>query len=678
MLHDSGTYTTAPLRVPFEVGIDLAHRNHVAEILVPIFQLQAQAAGMSSLPPGVLNAPASASKRRLAGGKGKATASDAASVGSGRAGTAESSRISVSNVNSPFTTMPFQPAPTSVSKVKPNLDTSMRPVQALPPGSQPHHLSQSQHMQSPGNVFVVQTPQALQGRTLQPTATGLMPGYGHAHMPQLYQGQGQPSIQQQQAQQQAGMQSPMGLYTHRQSQYPHYQQAQPHQTLVIPPPSGHLQNGQTVTLKRPYPDDSDSISGHPNVNARPNVELKPGTVYLDQYGRPFRYQAESDDANSAEFVTYTTEQGHSDGPPTKRIKIEGLQVQDMMTEMADEPAPMTLAEVSALLSHDNEQGPMESLAEIADADVENGEDYEIENGEVQGDLPPGTRLASKPQRPSTTRDTTGSTPLKEKNQSISRARAKLLAIFEASGDNDVDLDSLLVQSPTSSPTRANGDTSLESITAREIDIDQVIDERGHTALHWAASLARERLVAQLISRGADVNRGNFAGETPLMRSILATNNAENAASFQTLLSHHLGQSLRTVDNSHRTVLHHIAAVAGIKGRSASANTYLSTLLAWMATIETPDQIREFVNIQDVNGDTALNVAARVGNRNIVKLLLDAGADKTKANKLGLRPGDFGVQVEVSSLATLSLQQLNPSLIGPRWLPTARSSSEVVS
>lgn len=474
------------------------------------------------------------------------------------------------------------------------------------------------------------------------------------------------------------MQSPMGLYTHHQSQYPHYQQAQPHQTLVIPPQSGHTQNSQTITLKRPYPEDSDFMPGHPDANARASADVKHGQVYVDQYGRPFRYQAEPDAAASAEFATYTTEQGHSEGPPLKRMKIEEPQVQDIMAAM-DEPAPMTLAEVSALLNHDNADGQMESLAEIADADVENGEDYEIENGEVHGDLPPGTRMASKPQRPSTTRDTTGSTPPKEKNASTSRARARLLAIFEASSDNDVDLDRLLVHSPRSSPTRANGDTSLESITARaEIDIDQVIDERGHTALHWAASLAREKLVAQLISRGADVNRGNFAGETPLMRSVLATNNAEHAASFQALLSHHLGESLRTIDNSHRTVLHHIAAVAGIKGRSASANTYLSTLLAWMATIESPDQIRDFVNIQDVNGDTALNVAARVGNKNIVKLLLDAGADKTKANKLGLRPGDFGVQVEVSFITAAFPPLLTPFSVGSRWLPASRPSNKVVS
>ena len=53
-----------------------------------------------------------------------------------------------------------------------------------------------------------------------------------------------------------------------------------------------------------------------------------------------------------------------------------------------------------------------------------------------------------------------------------------------------------------------------------------------------------------------------------------------------------------------------------------------------------------MDVQDVHGDTALNIAARVGNRGLVKLLLDAGADKARANKLGLKPQDFGVEVEV--------------------------------
>jgi ankyrin repeat protein len=51
---------------------------------------------------------------------------------------------------------------------------------------------------------------------------------------------------------------------------------------------------------------------------------------------------------------------------------------------------------------------------------------------------------------------------------------------------------------------------------------------------------------------------------------------------------------------------------------------------------------EIVNAQDSSGDTALNIAARIGNRSIVSQLLEVGADPNIANRAGLRPLDFGI------------------------------------
>jgi ankyrin repeat protein len=637
---------------------------------------------MPTLPPGVQNAPPSASKRKAAGGKGKnnVALTEGSSARSARIEAADTiipARMGGPSMNSPFTTMPFQPA--SANGMKGKQSTHHQQVHPQHQHQHPHPHPQP-HSQSPGDVFVVQTPQALQGRTLQPTSAGLMPGYGHGHVPQLYHIQGH---QQQPQHSGVNMQSPMGLYTH-QSEYPQFPQQQQHPGMMVAPQTTQQQNGQAMSLKRPFPDERgfhpDQLAGM----ARGSIDLKNGApVYVDQFGRPFRYEGTTGSVSSADLANFSMENTHMDGPPAKRIKLTGSHAHDMLAAMAEETAPMTLAEVQALLTHAD--GPMESLAEIADADVENGDDFEIEDGEFAGELPPGTRLASKPQRPISSKDASFATSTKDKNQSQQRARTKLLAIFEASSydaNAEVDLDSVLASSPRSSPALGNGDTSIESITAHTgIDVDQVIDERGHTALHWAAALARGKLVGQLIARGADINRGNFAGETPLIRAVLAVNNAESTASFHLILAKHLGASLRTIDNNHRTVLHHISAVAGIKGRSASANTYMSTLLAWMATVETPDQIRECVNIQDVNGDTALNVAARVGNRNLVKLLLDAGADKSKANKLGLRPGDFGVQVEVCRKASACVFYWLISLSlwkGLGWLSPVDTFGEVCS
>lgn len=174
------------------------------------------------------------------------------------------------------------------------------------------------------------------------------------------------------------------------------------------------------------------------------------------------------------------------------------------------------------------------------------------------------------------------------------------------------------------------------------DVDLVLDDQGHTALHLAASMARMSTVEHLIKHGADIHRGNYNGETPLMRAILATHNAD-AQTFHVLVSH-LYASIRTLDTSRKSVIHHLVASAGVKGRALAARYYLDQIFYWVAQHQAGD-FRSLVDLQDEHGDTALNIAARVGNRSLVRTLLDVGANRILPNKLGLRPGDFGVEPE---------------------------------
>ncbi|KAI8974511.1 hypothetical protein BD414DRAFT_497895, partial [Trametes punicea] len=174
------------------------------------------------------------------------------------------------------------------------------------------------------------------------------------------------------------------------------------------------------------------------------------------------------------------------------------------------------------------------------------------------------------------------------------------------------------------------------------DIDLVLDEQGHTALHLAASTARHSIVKALIEAGADIHRGNYNGETPLMRACLATH-CFDTQTFHTLVES-LHASIRTLDTARRSVFHHIAASAGVKGRATAARYYLDQINLWIVNNEQAD-FKSIIDIQDEHGDTALNIAARVGNRGLVRALLDAGANRLLANKLGLRPGDFGVESE---------------------------------
>ena len=49
-----------------------------------------------------------------------------------------------------------------------------------------------------------------------------------------------------------------------------------------------------------------------------------------------------------------------------------------------------------------------------------------------------------------------------------------------------------------------------------------------------------------------------------------------------------------------------------------------------------------LDAQDTNGDTALNIAERLGNRVLVKQLGKIGANAEPANSFGLPPLDFEI------------------------------------
>ncbi|KAJ1668874.1 transcriptional regulator swi6 [Coemansia sp. RSA 1813] len=272
--------------------------------------------------------------------------------------------------------------------------------------------------------------------------------------------------------------------------------------------------------------------------------------------------------------------------------------------------------------------------------------------------------------------------------------------------------------------------TLSSSQSYKVNVDLVIDDQGHTAVHWAAALARIQVLDLLLYRGADARLLNDEGESALVRAVQVTNNYENQT-FPDLLEL-LHDTIPLTDKNNRTVLHHISLAAGIDSRERAARYYADCLLSWivrlaggyqvdaaentdpeimhklangagmqngtvrltdddedkplalhssgqqqttqpalahgesngsllstepsddrLATAENSRSATEsdtipnadfaaFLNLQDVHGNTALNIAARVGDRAIIRMLLNAGASPTIANRVGLCPLDFGV------------------------------------
>jgi regulatory protein SWI6 len=234
--------------------------------------------------------------------------------------------------------------------------------------------------------------------------------------------------------------------------------------------------------------------------------------------------------------------------------------------------------------------------------------------------------------------------------------------------------------------------ALLSLSPEDLDIP--LDPSANTALHWAATLSRVPLLRLLIQKGANIFRGNAAGQSALISAVLVNNCCEHS-SFPDVLEL-LSPLIEVRDSQARTILHHIAVSCGIKGRAPSSKYYLEALLEFLVrsvskptpadnASATPGQagkermnlmrfLTHIVNARDKAGNTALNLAARIGNRGIIQQLLEVKADPTIPNQKGISARDFGIGLEDENGQSNSLAFSNPSNIDPIFAQAAAAAS----
>lgn len=175
----------------------------------------------------------------------------------------------------------------------------------------------------------------------------------------------------------------------------------------------------------------------------------------------------------------------------------------------------------------------------------------------------------------------------------------------------------------------------------DFDANVVIDDDGHTALHWACAMGRIRIVRLLLNAGADIFRANSMGQTALMRSVMFTNNYD-LRKFPELFEL-LHRSTINIDRNDRTVFHYIVDIALQKGKTHAARYYIETVLERLA--DYPKEVADILNFQDEEGETALTLAARARSKRLVKILLDHGADPKVANRDGKTAEDYILEDE---------------------------------
>src|SRR5690606_29817128 len=110
----------------------------------------------------------------------------------------------------------------------------------------------------------------------------------------------------------------------------------------------------------------------------------------------------------------------------------------------------------------------------------------------------------------------------------------------------------------------------------DFKVDEIIDNEGHTAFHWAVAMGDLRVMTLLLDAGADWKAVNIRGETALMRAVLFTNSYDRKC-FPKVVEL-LRETICDCDKFRSTVFHHIAATTTSRNKILASRYYAEVLL----------------------------------------------------------------------------------------------------
>lgn len=170
----------------------------------------------------------------------------------------------------------------------------------------------------------------------------------------------------------------------------------------------------------------------------------------------------------------------------------------------------------------------------------------------------------------------------------------------------------------------------------DFNINMAIDEEGHTALHWASSIASADVIEVFLSNGADPLAVNNLGLNSLSK-LLFFNNSFEVKNFPALLKL-LRNCLIVPDYNGRTPLHYLMELYQLgDSKLQPLEYYLSEIVRFISEAQRQAELadekhknknllRILINHQDVNGDSVLHVAIKSKANSFIKVLLTNGAD----------------------------------------------------
>jgi ankyrin repeat protein len=202
---------------------------------------------------------------------------------------------------------------------------------------------------------------------------------------------------------------------------------------------------------------------------------------------------------------------------------------------------------------------------------------------------------------------------------------------------------------------------LDIIVNDEVFLNRHIDTQdkyGETALMYASYSQKKEIVKKLIDFGANVNHKDKQGCTAL----LDASGRSNTEIIEILINagadvnhqNKYGTILMAALKGHNNSSEEIAKILLAAGADATINAQnISGFTALMYAVEYSEEIVKTllaaganVNLQDVNGNTALMYAALNNKKDNIKILLDAGAIVNHQNRCGATALSWTGNVEI--------------------------------